>query len=138
MNEPKQPAPKNFFNDLDIDEKSFALRDLLDLDRWDSFTVSTNVSTVGTPLFVGRYRLVGRECQFQAQLSAGTSIATTTGVHYFQLPTTARGLAGEAVMTNTSTNAGSACGLNVSTSRCYLPTQTPTAGVLAVAGRYEV
>lgn len=133
-----EQAPKNAFNNADIDEKSFAYRDLLGLDRWDSFTVSSNVSTVGTPLFVGRYRFVGRECQFQAQLSAGTSIATTTGIHFFNLPVAAKGLAGEAVMTNTSTNAGSACAVNVSTSRVYLPTQTPTAGVLAVAGWYEI
>lgn len=130
--------PKNYFNNVSIDEKSFALRDLLGIDLWDSFTVSTNVSTVGAPLFVGRYRFVGRECQFQAQLSAGTSIATTTGIHFFNLPVAAKGLAGEAVMTNTSTNVGSACAVNVSTGRVYLPTQTPTAGVLAVAGRYEI
>ena len=128
----------NIFDDADVNTKGFAYRELLDLDLWSSFTVSATVSTVGTPLFVGRYRLVGKECQFQAQLSAGTSIATTTGVHYFSLPIGAKGLAGEAVMTNLSTNLGSACGINVSTSRCYLATQTPTAAVLAVAGRYEV
>lgn len=121
-----------------VNEQGFAWQNILGIDRWNAFTVSTNVSTSGTPVFVGRYRFVGKECEFQAQLSAGTSIATTTGIHYFSLPVGAKGLAGEAVMTNLSTNLGSACGVNVSTSRCYLPSQTSTAAVLAIAGRYEI
>lgn len=134
--EPREPNP---FDGAQIDEKSFSYRDLLSLDRWEPFTVSTNLVAVGTPVYVGRFRVVGRECQFQASLVAGTSVATTTGVHYLALPIAAKGLAGEATMTNTSTNISvGACAVNVSTSRCYLPSQVPSAATFAVAGRYEI
>lgn len=129
----------NPFDGINVAPENFAYRDLQDLDRWESFTVSTSVSSVGLLTTLGRYRIVGKECQFQTQLSAATSIATTTGVHYLALPIAAKGLAGEATMTNTSTNiAVGACAVNVSTSRCYFPTQTPSAAVFAVAGRYEI
>ena len=128
----------NIFDDANIDTKGFAYRDMLGLDRWDSFTVSTNVSTAGTTTFTGRYRLIGKACEFQAQLSASGSIATTTGIHYFALPISAKGLAGFAIMTNLSTNAGSACGVNLSTSRVYLPTQASTTAILSIFGKMEI
>ena len=122
-----------------INESGFAHRDMHGLDRWDTFTVSTTVSTVGALTTLGRYRIIGKECQFQAQISAATSIAVTSGVHYMNLPMTAKGLAGDAVMVNTSTNiAVGPCAIAVSTSRCYLPTQAPSAAVFAVAGRFEI
>lgn len=108
------------------------------LDRWESFTVSTNLVAVGTPTYVGRYRLVGRQCFFQASLVAATSIATTSGTHYFALPTAAKGLAGDASMSNTSTNVSAGdCAINVSQGRCYLPSQVPSAASFTVAGWYE-
>lgn len=138
MNE-KQQQPRNYFNDLPIDEKSFALRDLLGVDRWNPFTVSTNLVAVGTPTYVGRYRVVGHQCFFQASLVASTSIATTSGTHYLALPSAAKGVAGDASMTNTSTNVSAGdCAINVSTSRCYFPSQVPSAAMFAVAGWYEI
>jgi hypothetical protein len=123
----------------DLDEKSFAYRDLLALDRWDSFSVSTNAVFVGTQTVVGRYRLVGKMCQFQASLAATTSFATTSGTHYLALPIPAKGLAGMATLTNTSTNVtAGTCAVNVSTSRVYFPSVTPSAATFTVAGWYEV
>lgn len=129
----------NAFDNVPINEKGFAFRDLLGVDRWDSFVVSTNLVAVGTPAYVGRYRIVGKACEFQATFVAGTSIATTTGLHYFALPIGAKGLAGEASMTNTSTNAVvGGVAINVAQSRGYFPSQVPSAATFAVAGRYEI
>jgi hypothetical protein len=125
-------------DDTPLNEAGFAHRDLLGLDRWDAFTVSTSVSSVGALSTSGRFRIVGRKVEFQAQVSATTSVALTSGVHFIALPVAAAGLAGQATMTNTSTNTATLAAINVSTSRCYLPTQTPTAATLAVAGWYEL
>lgn len=129
----------NAFDDLTLDTKSFAYRDLLSVDRWESFTVSASVTLVGAATYTGRYRLVGRQCFFQVSLVAATSIATTAGTHYVTLPITAQGLGGVATMTNDTTNiAVGTCHIDVSTSRCYLPTQGASGNTFIVAGWYEV
>lgn len=123
----------------DLNEQGFAHRDLVGLDRWEPFTVSTNLVAVGTPTYVGRYRVVGKQCFFQASLVAATSIATTTSVHYLSLPIGAKGLGGDAAMTNTSTNVVvGGVAINVAQSRGYLPSQVPSAATFAVAGWYEI
>ena len=123
-----------------LDETAFAYRDLVGVDRWDAFTpVFTSLTTSGATTYTGRYRLVGRECQFQARLSAGTSIESTAGTTYMALPVAAKGIAGMATMTNDTTNiAVGVCHVDTATSRCYLPTQGTSADTFTVAGRYEV
>ncbi len=128
----------NYFDDKTIDEKSFALRDLLDLDRWDSFVVSASLTIVGTPTYVGRYRFVGKQCFFQISAVASTSIASTAGTHYFQLPTLAKGLGGQATMTNATTKiAVGDCHIDVANARAYVPTQAASGNTFIVAGWYE-
>ncbi len=130
----------NIFDDAIIDYKSFSYLDLLGQDRWTDWTVAFGALTiVGTPAYTGRYRIVGRSCQFQVQFSAGTSIASVAGTDYLTLPFAAAGLAGMAVMTDTTSNvAVGLCHIDVSTSRCYLPSQVASADVFNLAGWFEV
>lgn len=132
-------------NDLDnliIDRRSFAWRDLQGMDKWVAFDPTFGALTiVGTPAYFGRLRFVGRQCFFQVKFSAGTSIASVAGTDYLTLPSTANagGLAGMATMTNDTTNvAVGVCHIDVATSRCYLPAQVASANVFNLAGWYEV
>lgn len=132
-------ADLNAFDDLQIDTKSYPYRDLLGLDRWDTFTVSTTLAVVGTATYAGRYRIDGKVCRFQATAAGSTSLASTAGTSYLALPIPAKGIAGEASMQNLSTNvAVGACVIAVSTSRCYLPAQAASAATFAVCGSYEI
>ncbi len=127
----------NLLDNVQIDQKSFAYRDLLGIDQWDKFTVSTNVTVVGALTALGRYRVVGRECQFQATLSATTSVASAAGSSFITLPIAAAGLAGFAAMTMETSSVGLGA-ISVSSSRCYLPTQAATGNTLKVYGTYEI
>ena len=136
-------AADNNWNDLDnktLAPQSFAWRDIQGQDLWQAFTpVFGSLTVVGGTTYSGRLRLVGRECQFQAQFSASTSIASVAGTDYMNLPITAKGVTGEAVMTNFTTKvAVGVCHLDVSTSRCYLPTQIASANTFNLSGRYEI
>ena len=131
----------NALDDKQVDEKSFSWRDLLGLDRWDSFTVVASLTVVGTPTYVGRYRFVGKKCEFQISAVASTSIASTAGTHYFQSPTAAKGISGQATMTNATTKiAVGNCHIDnsVSPARIYLPTQAASGNTFHVAGWYEI
>ncbi len=121
------------------DQDSFSWRDLLGLDRWESFVVTASLTVVGTPTYVGRYRRVGKQCFFQISLVASTSIASTAGTHYVALPIAAKGIGGGATMTDDTTNiAVDVCHIDVSTSRCYLPAQSASGDTFNVCGWYEI
>lgn len=129
----------NAFDNLPIDFRSFAYRDLLSVDQWDTFTVSASLTVVGTPTYTGRYRIVGRQVFFQVSLVASTSIATTAGTHYVTLPIGAAGIGGTATMSNDSTNiAVGVCHIDVSTGRCYLPAQAASGSTFNVCGWFEI
>ncbi len=126
-------------NDDDISNKGFAWRDLLGQDKWSPFTVTfTSLTTVGATTFTGRFRRVGRSIDFQVQASAATSIASTAGTTYLALPTTAAGVAGDGTMTNRTTNvAVGVCVIDVTNSRCYIPSQIASGNTFNICGRYE-
>jgi hypothetical protein len=129
----------NAFDDVQIDPRSFAYRDLLSVDQWDVFTVSASLTVVGTPTYVGRYRIVGKQCFFQISAISTTSIATTAGTSYFTLPITAKGISGAATMTNDTSNiAVGVCHIDVSNSRCYLPSQVASGDTFNVCGWFEI
>jgi hypothetical protein len=122
-----------------VDPASFAYKDLTSQDRWESFTVAVSLTVVGTPTYTGRYRIVGKQCFFQVSLVSSTSIATTAGTHYVTLPITAKGIGGMATMTNDTTNiAVGVCHIDVSDSRCYLPSQVASGNTFTVAGWFEI
>ena len=130
----------NIFDDKQIDQKAFSYRDLLSLDRWESFTpVFGSLTVIGATTYTGRYRIIGRSVQFQVQFSAVTSIASVAGTDYLNLPIAAKGLSGMATMSNDTSNvAVGVCHVDVATSRCYLPTQTASANVFHLAGSFEL
>ena len=129
----------NELQNKSIDTTSFAYRDLLSVDRWESFTPSFSLTVVGTPVYVGRYRIVGRQLQFQVSLGATTSIASVAGTNYMTLPVPANGITGVAVMTNDTTNiAVGLCHIDVTNSRCYLPSQAASGNAFVLAGWYEI
>lgn len=123
-----------------IDLKSFSYRDSIGQDKWTVFTpVFGSLTVVGATNYSGRFRIVGKSVEFQVQFSAATSIASVAGTDYLNLPITAKGLAGMAVMTNDTTNISvGVCHIDVSTSRCYLPTQTASGNTFTLCGWYEI
>ena len=122
-----------------VDQSSFAYNDLIGMDRWQSFTVSASVTVVGTPTYTGRFRIVGRSCFFQISAVSDTSIATTAGTSYFELPVAAKGTGGMAVMTNDTSNvAVGVCHIDVATSRVYPPSQVASGNTFVIAGWHEV
>lgn len=125
---------------LTLNKRGFAYRDLLEQDRWLSFTPAFgSLTVVGATTYTGRLRIIGRECEFQVQFSAATSIASVAGTDYLTLPILAQGLAGIATMTNNTSNvAVGVCHIDVATSRCYLPAQLASGNTFTIAGRYEV
>ena len=129
----------NYFDNVEVDTKSFAYTDLLGVDRWESFTPSfTSLTVVGATNYSGRYRVVGRSVQFQVQFSAATSVASTAGTTYLTLPIPAKALAGMATMTNDTTNvAVGICHIDTATSRCYTPTLLASGNVFNLFGVYE-
>lgn len=131
----------NVFDDAAIAQESFSYRDLLSLDRWDSFPVSASLTVVGTPTYTGRYRFVGKQCFFQISLVSSASIASTAGTHYVSLPTAAKGLGGQATMTDaTAKIAVGNCHIDTSVTpaRAYLPSLVASGDTFIVAGWYEI
>jgi hypothetical protein len=121
------------------DIRSFSFRDLAGQDRWESFTVSASLTEVGTAVYTGRQRVVGRQCFFQVKVVPDTSVATTAGTSYITLPITAAGLGGVATMTNDTTNiAVGTCHIDVANSRVYPPAQVASGNTFIVAGWYEI
>ena len=129
-------------NELDgivLNKLGFAYRDLLGTDRWETFTVTASLTLVGAATYVGRYRIVGAQCFFQISAVAATSIASTAGTHYFDLPRAAKGIGGVATMTDDTTNiAVGVCHVDAATSRCYTPTLVASGDTFTVNGWYEV
>lgn len=123
-----------------VDQTSFAWRDLLSIDRWEAFTpVFGSLTVVGATTYTGRYRIVGKRLEFQVSFLAATSIASTAGTDYLTLPVTAKGLSGFAMMSNDTTNiAVGLCHIDVTTSRCYLPTQLASGNTFLLAGWFEI
>lgn len=139
-NQNDQPAlPQNQFNNVQIDPKSFAYHDLLSQDSWGSFTPLFSITVVGTATYTGRYKIVGKQCYWQVQAVATTSIASTAGTSYLTLPISAKGLTGMGVMTNSTTNiAVGVCHIDVTNSRCYLPTQAASGNTFMISGWHEI
>ena len=123
-----------------IDLKSFSYLDSIGQDKWTVFApVFGSLTVIGATSYTGRYRIVGRSLQFQVQFSAATSIDSVAGTDYLNLPITAKGLAGMAVMTNDTTNISvGVCHIDVFTSRCYLPNQTASGNTFNLCGWYEI
>ena len=129
----------NPFDDVNVDPNSFAYEDLLGINRWKPFTpIFGSLTVIGATTYTGRYRNIGAAIEFQVTFKAATSIASVAGTDYLNLPITAKGIAGIATMTNETTNiAVGVCHIDVSTSRCYLPTQTASGNTFTLCGSYE-
>ena len=122
-----------------VDTGSFAYRDITGQDKWETWTPVASITVVGTPTYTGRFRIVGRSCFFQISAVSDTSIATTAGTSYWELPVTAKGIGGVATMVNSTTNvAVGVCVIDVTNSRVYAPTQAPSAQTFKVCGWHEV
>ena len=125
----------------ELDQGSFAFRDILGQDLWNTWTpVFTSLTQSGTPTLSGRYRIVGRELEFQVKIVPGTNTASTADTTYFALPVAAKGFGGEiqtsasATMTLTRTSLG----INVANSRGYCDGWTASTNTIFIAGWYEI
>ena len=119
---------------------SFSFRDIIGQDKWTEFTpVFGSLTIVGDPSYLGRYRIVGRQCQFQVQFSAATSIASSAGTDYLTLPIASAGYAGMAVMTDDTAKAAvGVCHIDAANSACYLPSQSASGNTFTLAGWFEI
>jgi hypothetical protein len=127
-------------NDSQTDQKSFASLDLVGQDAWTVFTPSfTSLTLVGAPTYTGRFHIVGKQCWFQVNLLAATSIASTAGTTYMTLPINAHGLGGQATLTNLTTNVAVGVGvIDAVNGRCYPPSQTASGNTFSLCGWFEV
>ena len=128
----------NDFDELQLDKYSFSFQDLIGQDKWTAWTPTYSFATATSLTVVGRYKVLGRQCFFQVQ-SSGTSIATTGGTSYIDLPIAATGYGGIVNMYNVTakTNVGTS-GIDVATSRAQLPTQLASANTFVFSGSYEI
>lgn len=131
-------------NDLDnqsLNRGGFSFRDIIGQDRWETTWTPTRTSwtDVGSPTVTARHRIVGRQCFFQIKVVPSTSIATTAGTSYTNLPIAAKGLGGDASMVNLTTNVavGTAV-IDAANSRCYPPSQAASGNTFLIAGWFEV
>ena len=128
----------NDLDDLALSKKSFSWRDLLDQDKWETWTVTYSFATATSLTVSGRFRVVGRQCFFQVK-STGTSLATTAGTSYINLPIATAGYGGEVIMFNATTNiAVGSGGIDVANSRAHIPTQGASANDFVFTGWFEV
>ena len=134
-----EPRPYNFFDEKQIAEDSFAYADLMGQDRWQtSWTVAYSFATATSLTVVGRFKVVGKLCFFQVK-SSGTSLATTAGTSYIDLPVAAKGYGGMGMMSNDTANTAVGVGhIDVANSRFYPPTQGASGNTFIFAGHYEV
>ena len=123
-----------------LDETSFAYLDITGQDNWKAFTpVFGSLTVLGATNDLGRYHVEGKAFRFQVRFGAATSIASTAGTDYLNLPIASKGYGGMAVMTNASTNiAVGLCHIDATNARCYLPTQGASANTFILAGWYEI
>ena len=110
-------------------------------EAWASFTVTRSGFTdVGTPTVTGRFATVGNIVFFQVKIDPDTSVASTAGTSYIELPTAAAAASfgGDASMVDTTTliSVGNAV-IDAANSRCYVPSQVATGDNLEIAGWYE-
>ena len=129
----------NPFDNVIVDTASYAYRDLLSLDRWESFVPTASLTAVGTPAYLGLYRVVGAQCFWQVKITPATSIATTAGTSYLNLPRAASGYGGMVSMVDLTalTSVGTGV-IDTSTGRAYLPTQSASAHVFVVSGWQQI
>jgi hypothetical protein len=123
-----------------LNDRGFSFLDITGQDQWITFTpIFGALTVVGATAYSGRLRVIGKMLQFQVQFSAATSIASVAGTDYLTLPRTMQGLSGFGSMTNNTTkiNVG-LCHLDVTTSRCYLPSQLASANIFTLFGMYEI
>lgn len=122
------------------DVTSFAFADLLGQSAWSAYVPTrSGWADVGTPTVSARFHRVGRLMFFQVEVAPSTSCATTAGTSYVTLPVPARGYGGVAVMTDMATNvAVGTCVIDITNSRCYVPTQAATTNKLTTSGWYEI
>lgn len=122
-----------------INQLGFAFRDISGNDKWESFTVTATLTLVGAATYVGRYRICGAICYFQISAVAATSIASTAGTSFFDLPRAAQGIGGVATMTNATTRiAVGDCHIDVPLSRAYVPAQVASGNTFNVCGWFEI
>ena len=128
----------NDLDDIQLAKQSFSYRDIIGQDKWEQWTPTYSFATATGLAVTGRLRVVGRQCFFQVK-STGTSLATTAGTSYIDLPITAAGLGGVGTMSNDTANTSVGVGhVDVATSRFYPPTQNASANDFTFAGWFEI
>ena len=117
---------------------TFTARDGNGRDKWEEWTPVYSFTTATSLTVTGRFRIVGRQCFFQAK-SSGTSLATTAGTDYIALPLIATGFGGTGMMSNDTANTAVGVGhIDVTDSRFYPPSQVASGNTFTFSGWFEV
>ena len=128
----------NELDDLLLAKESFSFNDIQGRDSWEVWTVVYSFATATSLTVVGRYKVVGKMCFWQVK-SSGTSLETTAGTSYIDLPITAKGYGGMGAMTNDTTNVAVGVGhIDVANSRFYPPTQSASGNTFTFSGFNEI
>ena len=128
----------NDLDDIILDKRSFAYREIIGQDKWETWTVTYSFVTATSLTVVGRFHTIGKQCFFQVK-SSGTSLETTAGTSYIDLPITAAGYGGSGTMMNDTSNVAVGVGhIDVATNRFFPPSQGPSANNFIFAGWYEI
>lgn len=128
----------NALDDAPLDETSFAFKDIRGQDRWETWSPVYSFATATSLTVIGRFRVVGKQCFAQVK-SSGTSLATTGGTSYIELPIAATGLGGLGVMSDDTANTTVGTGhIDVANSRFYPPTQAASGDTFTFAFWWEI
>lgn len=128
----------NAFDDVNVNKFGFAYLDLIGQGKWETWTVTYSFATATALTVSGRFLIVGNICFFQVK-STGTSLATTAGTSYIDMPVTAKGYGGGGMMFNDTTHVNVGTGnVSVSGNKFYPPTQGASGNDFVFTGSYEV
>ena len=128
----------NGLDDEHLDRNSFSFNDIRGQDSWTAWTPTYSFATATGLTVSGRYRVVGRQCFWQVK-SSGTSLETSAGTSYIDLPITAKGFGGSGQMSDDTANTAVGVGhVDVTNSRFYPPAQAASGNTFIFSGWCEI
>lgn len=130
----------NQLDGFELFTQGFAFRDIIGQDRWTKFTpIRTGWTDVGAPTIAATWRDVGAQCFLQMRVAPGTTVATTAGTSYIDLPRPAAGISGEGSMQDFTTKLWiGGCMVDVTTSRLYVPTWAASGDTILLWASWQI
>lgn len=130
----------NQLDGFDLFTQGFSFRDIIGQDRWTKFTpIRTGWTDVGVPTITATWRDVGAQCFLQVKVVPTTTVATTAGTSYIDLPRPAKGVSGEGSMQDLTTHIWiGGCVVDPDLSRLYLPTWAASGDTILLWASWQI